>query len=188
MAAPNRIIFRKVPKGGDSAEVPSSVCHVLIFLNIIVEETYPKSWNDLQFYDQKALFKVPKICNTPLWHFSKNASDLVAGPFPHSETPWSFLIFFLVPNMFVFALEVLTSMWCRRWFSANPLLLSLNPRNGHFKWHSYWDARLAPAPAKMAAPAPKIFNSAPPRPGKRFFFSARSQSQFIQELNIRVYP
>ena len=26
------------------------------------------------------------------------------------------------------------------------------------------DARPAPAPGKMAAPAPKIFNSAPPRP------------------------
>ena len=44
-----------------------------------------------QFHDQKALFKVPKICNTnfwiendppPLWHFSKNSSDLVAEPFP----------------------------------------------------------------------------------------------------------
>ena len=46
-----------------------------------------------QFHAQKALFKVPKICNinfwiendppTPsLWHFYENSSDLVAGPFP----------------------------------------------------------------------------------------------------------
>ena len=40
---------------------------------------------------QKALFKVPKICNInfwtendppPFWHFSENSSDLVARPFP----------------------------------------------------------------------------------------------------------
>ena len=39
------------------------------------------------FHDQKALFKVPKICNInflnendppPPWHFSENSSDLVA--------------------------------------------------------------------------------------------------------------
>ena len=44
-----------------------------------------------QFPAQKALFKVPKICNInfwiendppPLWNFSKNSSDLVAPPFP----------------------------------------------------------------------------------------------------------
>ena len=48
-----------------------------------------------QFHAQKALFKVPKICNInlwiendppPLWHFSKNSSDLVAGSFPKNET------------------------------------------------------------------------------------------------------
>ena len=45
-----------------------------------------------QFHNQTALFKVPKICNinfwienepSPLWNFSKNSSDLVAGPFPN---------------------------------------------------------------------------------------------------------
>ena len=43
------------------------------------------------FHAQKALFKVPKICNIifciendppPFCFFSKNSSDLVAGPFP----------------------------------------------------------------------------------------------------------
>ena len=47
-----------------------------------------------QFHAQKALFKAPKICNTnfrienappPLWHFSKNSSDLVAGSFPKDD-------------------------------------------------------------------------------------------------------
>ena len=45
-----------------------------------------------QFHDQKALFKVPKICNINFWiendpppqHFSKKSSDLEAGPFPNS--------------------------------------------------------------------------------------------------------
>ena len=44
-----------------------------------------------QFPAQKALFKVPKVCNInfwigndppPLWDFSENSSDLVAQPFP----------------------------------------------------------------------------------------------------------
>ena len=43
-----------------------------------------------QIHAQKALFKVPKICNIifwiendpPPWHPSKNSSDLVAGSFP----------------------------------------------------------------------------------------------------------
>ena len=44
-----------------------------------------------QFHAQKALFKVPKICNIIfwmendpliLWHFSKKSSDLVGGSFP----------------------------------------------------------------------------------------------------------
>ena len=44
-----------------------------------------------QFHDQKALFKVPKICNisfwtendpAPLWHFSEKSSALVTRPFP----------------------------------------------------------------------------------------------------------
>ena len=64
---------------------------VLIFPNTIVEKNIPRTLNFLflyQFHVRKALFKVPKICNinlppTPLWTFSKNSSDLVAGPFPY---------------------------------------------------------------------------------------------------------
>ena len=68
------------------------VCLVLIFLNTIVEKhaLNPEFTHLYQFYAQKALFKVPKICNInfwiendpPFWHFSKKSSDLVAGPFP----------------------------------------------------------------------------------------------------------
>ena len=53
------------PKGG-KGEFRSAffkMCLVLVFLNTIVEETYPEPRNYLQFHDQKALFKVPKICN-----------------------------------------------------------------------------------------------------------------------------
>ena len=47
-----------------------------------------------QFHDQKALFKVPKICNIIFWiendtfpktALSENSSDLVAGPFPEGD-------------------------------------------------------------------------------------------------------
>ena len=70
------------------------VCLVLIFLNTIVEKKHtlnPEITLLYQFHAQKALFKGPKICNIifwienvppPLWNFSKNSSDLVAGPFP----------------------------------------------------------------------------------------------------------
>ena len=39
------------------------VCLVLIFLNSIVEKTYPEITLLYQLDAQKALFKVPKICN-----------------------------------------------------------------------------------------------------------------------------
>ena len=39
------------------------VCLVLIFLNSIVEKTYPEITLLYQLHAQKALFKVPKICN-----------------------------------------------------------------------------------------------------------------------------
>ena len=69
------------------------VCLVLIFFNTIVEKHTLNSEITLlnQFPAQKALFKVPKICNInfwiendppPLWSFSENSSDLVAPPFP----------------------------------------------------------------------------------------------------------
>ena len=62
---------------------PSSKCVLLWFFSIqLLKKTYPEPWNYLQFHDQKALFKVPKICNINFWHFSKISSDLVAGPFP----------------------------------------------------------------------------------------------------------
>ena len=47
------------------------------------------------FHAQKALFKVPKICNINFWiendasppllDFSQNSSDLLVGPFPKSD-------------------------------------------------------------------------------------------------------
>ena len=51
---------------------PDSTCsYRLISLNIntIVEKTYPEPWNysSYQFHAQKALFKVPKICNITFW-------------------------------------------------------------------------------------------------------------------------
>ena len=71
------------------------VCLVLIFLNTIVEKTYLEITILNQIHDRKALFEVPKICNInfwiendpplPLWHFSKNSSDLVAAPFPYDH-------------------------------------------------------------------------------------------------------
>ena len=72
---------------GDS-EVPSSKCVliviVIVILNIIVEKAYTLNPEILhQFSAQKALFKVPKICNINFWHFSKNSSDLVVPPFPY---------------------------------------------------------------------------------------------------------
>ena len=39
------------------------VCLVLIYLNSIVEKTYPEITLLYQLHAQKALFKVPKICN-----------------------------------------------------------------------------------------------------------------------------
>ena len=72
---------------------------VSVNINTIVEKTYPEPWNYSSFYQfhaQKALFKVPKICNInfwienappPFWNFSKNSSDLVAGPFPQLDNP-----------------------------------------------------------------------------------------------------
>ena len=39
------------------------VCLVLIFLNSIVEKTYPEITLLYQLHALKALFKVPKICN-----------------------------------------------------------------------------------------------------------------------------
>ena len=43
-----------------------------------------------KFHTQKALFKIPKICNIyfwpppPLWNLSENSSDLVQPPFPQN--------------------------------------------------------------------------------------------------------
>ena len=69
------------------------VCLVLIFLNTIVEKhtLIPEITLLYQFHAQKALFKVPKICNINFWiendpptplALFKNSSDLVARPFP----------------------------------------------------------------------------------------------------------
>ena len=45
------------------------VCLVLIFLNTVVEKhtLSPEITILYQFHDQKALFKVPKICNINFW-------------------------------------------------------------------------------------------------------------------------
>ena len=69
------------------------MCLVLIFLNTFVEKKHtlnPEITLLYLFHDQKAVFKVPKICNItfwienapPLWNFSENSSDLLARPFP----------------------------------------------------------------------------------------------------------
>ena len=67
----NGWIFGTFPKGGGGFRSASfKVCLVLIFLNTIVEKTYPESWNYsscYKFHAQKALFKVPKICNINFW-------------------------------------------------------------------------------------------------------------------------
>ena len=43
------------------------VCLVLIFLNTIIEKTYPEPSSFYQFYAQKVLFRVPKIYNINFW-------------------------------------------------------------------------------------------------------------------------
>ena len=45
--------------------LPSSKCVLFWFFLIqLLKKTYPEPWNSFhQFYAQKALFKVPKICN-----------------------------------------------------------------------------------------------------------------------------
>ena len=66
---------------------------VLVVLNTIVEKhtLNPEITLLNQFHAQKALFKVPKICNINFWieneppplqNFSENSSDLVAPHFP----------------------------------------------------------------------------------------------------------
>ena len=61
----------------------------------MLKKTYPEPWNYSSFYQfhaQKALFKVPKICNInfwiendppPLWNFSEYSSALAAPPVPN---------------------------------------------------------------------------------------------------------
>jgi len=60
-------------------------------------KTYPEPWNYSSFYQfhaQKALFKVPKICNIDFWiknapplalFLSEKSSDLVEGSSPYEE-------------------------------------------------------------------------------------------------------
>ena len=71
-------------------------CLVFIFLNTIVKKhtLNPEFAFGINFMLKKFLFKDPKICNiilgfkmtpAPLWNFSKNSSDLVAGPFPYRQ-------------------------------------------------------------------------------------------------------
>ena len=81
--------------------MPSSKCVLLWFFSIqLLKKTYPKPWNYSflnQFPAQKALFKVPKICNIifwiekdplpPLWNFTENSSDVAAPPFAKKD-PW----------------------------------------------------------------------------------------------------
>ena len=76
--------------------MPSSKCVLFWFFSIQFLKKH--SLNSeitilYQFHDQKAWFRAPKICNVnfliendppPLWHFSKNSSDLVPPPFPYS--------------------------------------------------------------------------------------------------------
>ena len=46
------------------SEVPSSKCALFWFFSIqLLKKSYPEPWN----YAQKALFKVPKICNKNFW-------------------------------------------------------------------------------------------------------------------------
>ena len=53
------------------------MCLVLIFLNTIVEKNTlnPEITLFYQFYAQKALFKVPKICNINLWIENERTKD-----------------------------------------------------------------------------------------------------------------
>ena len=64
----------------------------------MLKKTYPEPWNSSSFYQFHAQ-KVPKICNIdiwiendtpPLWHFSKDSFDLVAGSFPYFHILWSY--------------------------------------------------------------------------------------------------
>ena len=59
------------------------VCLVLIFsIKLLQKHTLDPEITILyQFHAQKTLFKVSKICSMN-WHFSKDSSNLVAGPFP----------------------------------------------------------------------------------------------------------
>ena len=62
-----------------------NVCVVLIFLNTIVEKhtLNPEITLLYQFHAQKALFKVPKICNINFW-----IENDPLGTFPKIHLNW----------------------------------------------------------------------------------------------------
>ena len=65
------------------------VCLVLIFLNTIVEKKHtlnPEITLLYQFHTQKALFKVPKICNIIFW--IENDAPPPFGTFPKIHPTW----------------------------------------------------------------------------------------------------
>ena len=104
----------------------------------------------LQFHAQKALFKVPKICNInfwiendpppPLWHFSEKSSNLVAGPFPKD---------------FLNGLTFVESMSCEKLSKEKSFLLYIHvflkiSKWTHLPWcmsfYTKWDHRLLTLP------------------------------------------
>ena len=97
-------------------------CLVFIFLNTIVKKhtLNPEFAFGINFMLKKFLFKDPKICNiilgfnsAPLWNFSKNSSDLVAGPLTYHESYSNSMEFvnFNIDNMFY---------ECRDWKCSRP--------------------------------------------------------------------
>ena len=91
---------------------------ILIFLNTIVEKTYPEPWI-YSFFVSMSCSKSPvyssqnlqyKFLNWkspfPLWNFSKNSSDLVTEPFPQWAYDWykqySSKGWYYIPSFFSF--------------------------------------------------------------------------------------